>query len=50
MTLVNHARNYGEHSAVLSGLRVAKGAHVITMDDDLQNPPDEVLRLLATRN
>jgi undecaprenyl-phosphate 4-deoxy-4-formamido-L-arabinose transferase len=46
MTLITHARNYGEHSAVLSGLRAAKGAHVVTMDDDLQNPPDEVLRLL----
>lgn len=46
MTLVNLARNYGEHNAVLAGLREARGAHVITMDDDLQNPPSEVLRLL----
>ncbi|HZT50378.1 MAG TPA: glycosyltransferase, partial [Stellaceae bacterium] len=46
LTLVNHARNYGEHNAVMSGLRLARGAHVITMDDDLQNPPGEVLRLL----
>jgi undecaprenyl-phosphate 4-deoxy-4-formamido-L-arabinose transferase len=47
MTLVNLSRNYGEHNAVLAGLRQARGAHVITMDDDLQNPPSEVLRLLA---
>ena len=47
MTIVNLARNYGEHSAVLAGLRYASGAHVITMDDDLQNPPEEVHRLLA---
>ena len=33
----------------MAGLRQARGAHVITMDDDLQNPPGEVLRLLATR-
>ncbi|HUZ71418.1 MAG TPA: glycosyltransferase family 2 protein [Stellaceae bacterium] len=46
MTLVHHARNYGEHNAVMTGLRRARGAHVITMDDDLQNPPGEVLRLL----
>jgi glycosyltransferase involved in cell wall biosynthesis len=46
MTLVNFSRNYGEHNAVLAGLRQARGAHVITMDDDLQNPPSEVLRLL----
>jgi undecaprenyl-phosphate 4-deoxy-4-formamido-L-arabinose transferase len=42
---VEHMRNYGEHNAVLTGLRHATGAYVITMDDDLQNPPDEVLRL-----
>jgi glycosyltransferase involved in cell wall biosynthesis len=46
MTLVNLARNFGEHNAVMAGLRHAQGAHVITMDDDLQNPPTEVLRLL----
>src|SRR5271168_4881228 len=47
ITLVNLSRNYGEHNAVMAGLRHAKGAHVITMDDDLQNPPEEVERLLA---
>ena len=47
ITLVNLARNYGEHNAVMAGLRHARGAHVITMDDDLQNPPEEVERLLA---
>ena len=38
-------RNYGEHNAVMTGLRHARGAYVITMDDDLQNPAEEVLRL-----
>src|SRR5260221_3181333 len=47
MTLVDLSRNYGEHNAVMAGLRHARGAHVITMDDDLQNPPEEVERLLA---
>src|SRR3954447_13240017 len=47
ITLVDLARNYGEHNAVMAGLRQARGAHVITMDDDLQNPPEEVERLLA---
>ncbi len=42
---VEHARNYGEHNAVMTGLRQARGAFVITMDDDLQNPPEEVVRL-----
>jgi len=45
LTYIEHARNYGEHNAVMTGLRHARGAYVITMDDDLQNPPEEVLRL-----
>ena len=45
LTYVEHARNYGEHNAVMTGLRHARGAFVITMDDDLQNPPEEVVRL-----
>jgi undecaprenyl-phosphate 4-deoxy-4-formamido-L-arabinose transferase len=47
ITLVSLARNYGEHNAVMAGLRHASGAHVITMDDDLQNPPEEIECLLA---
>ncbi|MBM3488236.1 MAG: glycosyltransferase [Alphaproteobacteria bacterium] len=45
VTVVNHARNYGEHNAVMTGLRHTRGQYVITMDDDLQNPPSEVVRL-----
>jgi glycosyltransferase involved in cell wall biosynthesis len=45
--LIDLSRNFGEHNAVMAGLRQAKGAHIITMDDDLQNPPEEVERLLA---
>ena len=47
VTVVDLSRNFGEHNAVMAGLRYARGAHVITMDDDLQNPPEEVERLLA---
>ncbi|HUB97215.1 MAG TPA: glycosyltransferase family 2 protein [Stellaceae bacterium] len=46
ITLVNLTQNYGEHNAVMAGLRVARGQWIITMDDDLQNPPNEVVRLL----
>lgn len=42
---VEHSRNFGEHNAVMTGLRHASGSFVITMDDDLQNPPEEVVRL-----
>lgn len=45
LTYIEHARNYGEHNAVMTGLRQVRGAYVITMDDDLQNPPEEVVRL-----
>jgi len=45
VTYVEHARNFGEHNAVMTGLRHVRGAYVITMDDDLQNPPEEVVRL-----
>jgi len=45
LTVVNLARNFGEHNAVMAGLSFAQGEHIITMDDDLQNPPEEILRL-----
>src|SRR5262245_14526930 len=45
LTYIEHARNYGEHNAVMTGLRHVRGAYVITMDDDLQNPPEEVVRI-----
>jgi undecaprenyl-phosphate 4-deoxy-4-formamido-L-arabinose transferase len=38
-------RNYGQHNALMCGFRHARGAYVITMDDDLQNPPEEIPRL-----
>ncbi len=45
ITLVEHARNFGEHNAVLTGWRHARGAHIVNLDDDGQNPPGEALRL-----
>jgi undecaprenyl-phosphate 4-deoxy-4-formamido-L-arabinose transferase len=42
---INLSRNFGEHNAVMAGLRYARGEYVITMDDDLQNPPSEVVKL-----
>jgi polyisoprenyl-phosphate glycosyltransferase len=43
---LNLLRNYGQHHANLAGLREARGDYVITMDDDLQNPPDQALILI----
>src|SRR5271170_498419 len=39
--------NFGQHSAVMAGLRYARGDYVITMDADLQNPPEEIGKLVA---
>jgi glycosyltransferase involved in cell wall biosynthesis len=43
---LNLLRNYGQHHANLAGFREATGDFVITMDDDLQNPPDQALALI----
>ena len=43
--VIQHTRNFGEHQAVLSGYRVASGRYLINIDDDLQNPPKEAIRL-----
>ncbi|MEY3020408.1 MAG: hypothetical protein RLZZ272_1392, partial [Actinomycetota bacterium] len=40
-------RNSGQHLALLCGLARARGEVVVTMDDDLQNPPSQIERLLA---
>lgn len=40
-------RNYGQHNALLCGIRAARFETAVTMDDDLQNPPEEIPCLLA---
>jgi polyisoprenyl-phosphate glycosyltransferase len=40
-------RNFGQLNAILAGLRAADGDVIVVMDDDLQNPPEEVHKLLA---
>ncbi len=44
---INLMRNFGQHNALLCGIRHARYAVAITLDDDLQNPPEEIDRLLA---
>jgi undecaprenyl-phosphate 4-deoxy-4-formamido-L-arabinose transferase len=39
-------RNYGQHNALLCGIRAARHGTVVTIDDDLQNPPEEIAGLL----
>jgi len=43
----NLMRNYGQHNALLCGIRAAKYDVIVTMDDDLQQPPEEIPQLLA---
>lgn len=40
-------RNFGQHNAVLAGIRNARFDIIVTMDDDLQHPPEEISRLVA---
>lgn len=46
VSFIELARNFGEHAALLAGLRRTSGDYVATMDDDGQNPPDQLLILL----
>ncbi len=46
VTFVDLARNFGEHAAVLEGFRHARGRWIVNLDDDLQNPVSEALKLV----
>ena len=43
---INLMRNYGQHNAVLCGIRAARYEVIVTLDDDLQHPPEEIHKLL----
>jgi glycosyltransferase involved in cell wall biosynthesis len=45
--LVELSRNFGQHNATLAGMSQARGAIVVTLDQDLQHPPEEIHRLVA---
>lgn len=44
-TVIRHSRNFGDHAAILTAYRYSKGDYVINIDDDLQNPPEEIINL-----
>lgn len=46
VVLVQFARNFGQHAAVTAGFAAARGAWIITLDADLQNPPEEIPNLV----
>ncbi len=43
---INLLKNYGQHTAVFCGLQHATGDYAITIDDDLQNPPEEIVHMV----
>ena len=45
--VVELTRNYGQHAAIMAGFSLVRGEIVITLDADLQNPPEEIPRLVA---
>lgn len=47
-TAIRLAKNFGQHSATFCGFSFAKGNSVITLDDDLQCPPEEIPKLIKT--
>jgi undecaprenyl-phosphate 4-deoxy-4-formamido-L-arabinose transferase len=47
IVLVRFARNFGQHAAVTAGFAHARGAWIITLDADLQNPPEEIPKLVG---
>lgn len=47
LRVVELSRNFGQHPAILAGFAIASGDVIITIDADLQNPPEEIPKLLA---
>jgi undecaprenyl-phosphate 4-deoxy-4-formamido-L-arabinose transferase len=47
LKIIDFNRNYGQHSAVFAGFEAARGEIIVTLDADLQNPPEEVPNLVA---
>jgi len=43
---INLLKNYGQHTAIYCGIEQSKGNYLVTLDDDLQNPPKEIIKLI----
>lgn len=46
VVVIELMRNFGQHNALMCGFRHARGQFILTMDDDLQNPPEEIPKLV----
>jgi undecaprenyl-phosphate 4-deoxy-4-formamido-L-arabinose transferase len=47
LVVIDFNRNYGQHAAVFAGFEAARGEIIVTLDADLQNPPEEIPKLVA---
>ncbi len=47
LRVIQFARNYGQHPAIMAGFELAQGDVIVTLDADLQNPPEEIPKLLT---
>jgi len=47
LKIVDFNRNYGQHAAVFAGFEASRGDVIVTLDADLQNPPEEIAKLVA---
>lgn len=45
--IIQLTQNFGQHNALMCGLSFSKGKYVVTLDDDLQNPPEEIIKLVS---
>lgn len=48
VSVIRLSRNFGQHNATLCGIAQADGEYIFTIDDDLQHPPEEMLKLMET--
>ena len=49
VTAVNLSKNFGQHNATFCGFNFAKGRFILTVDDDLQTPPEEMVKLISSQ-
>jgi undecaprenyl-phosphate 4-deoxy-4-formamido-L-arabinose transferase len=47
LIVIDFNRNYGQHAAIFAGFEAARGEIIVTLDADLQNPPEEIGKLVA---
>jgi glycosyltransferase involved in cell wall biosynthesis len=48
--IIHLVRNFGQHNALLAGFNICSGIFIITLDDDLQHPPEEIPKLISKIN